>query len=110
MSVDYIEVTMLAIAGVGVLSLFVRRRGRERSSWLTWLLVPIAIFFAVPMGLMMPDPTRPLQFCVFAMVLSRWVVALARRERNYGWAFYIALLIAAETVIFPLAHWYADHQ
>jgi hypothetical protein len=101
---------MLAIAAVGVLSLFVRRRGRERSSWPTWLLVPVAVFLALPMGLAMPDPLRPFDFSVFVIVLGRWSVALVRRERNFGWVFYIAVLAAAQILIYPLAHWFADRH
>jgi hypothetical protein len=108
MFIDYGEITMLAIIAVGIFSLFVPRRGRERSSWPTWLLVPIAIFLALPMGLRMPDPTRPFDFAVFAIVLSRWLVALVRREHSYGWVFYLVIMIVAELLIFPAAHWYAD--
>ena len=108
MFIDYFEITALAIIAVGIFSLFVRRRGRERSSWPTWLLVPIAIFLALPMGIRMPDALRPFDFLVFAIVFSRWLVALVRRERGYGWVFYLVLLIAAERLIYPLAHWYAD--
>jgi hypothetical protein len=108
MFIDYGEITMLAIIAVGIFSLFVRRCGRERSSWPTWLLVPIAIFLALPMGLRMPDPLRPFDFAVFAIVLSRWLVALVRRERSYGWIFYLVIMIVAELLIYPAAHWYAD--
>jgi hypothetical protein len=107
MFIDYGEITFLAIAAVGLSSLFLRRRGQDRSSWPTWLLVPVAIFLALPMGVRMPDPLRPFDFAVFVVVLSRWVVALVRRERNYGWAFYVVLLIVAEISIYSVAHWCA---
>jgi hypothetical protein len=108
MFIDYGEITMLAIAAVGIFSLFVRRRGRERSSWPTWLLVPIAVVLALPMLVKVVDALRPFVSSVFAIVLSRWLVALLRRERSYGWVFYIVVLIAADILIYPLAYWYAD--
>ncbi len=108
MFIDYFEITMLAIIAVGVFSLFVRRRGHERSSWPTWLLVPIAVFLALPMGIRMPDPLRSFDFAVFAIVFSRWLVALVRRERSYGWVFYLVIMIVADLLIHPVAHWYAD--
>ena len=106
---DFFEVTMLATAAVGLFSLLVRR-GKDRSSWPTWLLIPVAVFLALPMGVRMPDPLRPFDFAVFALVYSRWLVALVRRERSHGWVFYVLVLIAAETLIYPAAYWYAAKQ
>lgn len=108
MFIDIGEITIMAIAAVGIFSLFLRRRGRERSSWPTWLLVPIAIFLALPMGIRSPDALRPYCFLVFAIVLSRWLIALVRRERNYGWAFYLSILIVGVILIYPAAHWWAE--
>jgi hypothetical protein len=62
------------------------------------------------MGVRSPDALRPFDFAVFAIVFSRWLVALVRRERSYGWVFYILILIAAEILIYPVAHWFADRQ
>ena len=95
---------------MGIFSLFARRHRQERSSWPTWLLVPVAVFLALPMGIRMPDPLRPFKFLVFAIVLSRWLIALVRRERSYGWAYYLAVLIVAEILINPVAYWYAGER
>jgi hypothetical protein len=104
---DYLGITVLLAGAVGLFSVLVRRRRRERSSWPTWLMVPLAIVLALPMGVMVADPLRPFDFMIFAMVFSRWLVALLRRERSYGWIFYLVVLIVAELSIYPLAHWYA---
>jgi hypothetical protein len=104
MHTGYLELTLLAAAAVGLFSLLVRRKGKERSSWPTWLLVPIVVLLAVPMGVTIQDPLRPFRFVVFAVVLSRWAVALVRRERNRGWIFYVLLLFAAQLFIRPLAN------
>lgn len=108
MRIGYLESTLLAVAAVGVFSLIVRRKGQERSSWPTWLLVPVVVFFAIPMGVAMPDPLRPFRFLVFAIVLSRWVVALVRRERSRGWIFYVVLLVLAQLFIHPLAEMFTQ--
>src|ERR1043165_4752022 len=79
MRFGYVEITFLAIVAVGIFSLFVRRSREGRSSWPTWVLVPIAIFLAIPMGVAMPDPLRPFRFIVFAIVLSPGLDVLPRR-------------------------------
>ena len=61
------------------------------------------MFLAFPMGIAMPDPLRPFRFLVFAIVLSRWAVAVVRREGGRGWIFYIVLLVVVQTGIYPLA-------
>src|SRR5437762_7662742 len=103
MHTGYLEVTLLAAAAVGLFSLLVRRKNQERSSWPTWFLVPIVVLLAVPMGVAILDPLRPFRFLVFVVVLSRWAVALVRRERNRGWIFYVLLVVAAQLFIRPLA-------
>ena len=95
MRLDFLEVTWLALLFVGLFSLYVRRPRENRSSWPTWVLVPIALFISLPMGLAMPDPLRPFRFIIFAIVLSRWSAALLLRERSRGWMFYLAVLLAA---------------
>ena len=110
MFIDFGEIGIAAITAVGLFSLFMRRRGRERSSWPTWLLVPVAVLLTLPMGIRMPDPLRPFKFLVLAMVLSRWLIALVRRERSYGWAYYLVVLIVAEILISPVAYWYAGER
>jgi hypothetical protein len=103
MRFGYVEITLLAVVAVGLFSLFIRRARESRSSWPTWVLVPVAIFLAIPMGVAMPDPLRPFRFMVFAIVLTRWTVALLRRERSQGWVFYLVVLTAAQILIYPLA-------
>jgi len=92
----YDAITMMALAVIGIFSLSARRRAGERSSWPTWLLVPIALFLVLQMCFRMSDPLWFFEFGMFIVVLSRWLVALIRRERSYGWAFYLVLLIVAE--------------
>src|SRR6266702_6697873 len=103
MRIGYAELTFLAAAAVGLFSLLVRRKRQERSSWPTWFLVPVVVFLAIPMGVALPDPLRPFRFIVFAIVLSRWTIALLRREKSQGWIFYLAVLVAAQILIYPLA-------
>ena len=104
------DLTILAVAAVGIFSLLVRRKGQERSSWPTWLLVPVVFLLAIPMGVAMPDPLRPFRFLVFAIIISRWVVALVRRERSLGWVFYVVLLVVAQLSIYPLADMFVPKQ
>src|SRR6267378_7353667 len=96
MHFGYVEITLVAVVAVGIFSLFVRRSRESRSSWPTWILVPVAVFLAIPMGVAMPDPLRPFRFIVFAIVLSRWAIALLRREKSQGWIFYLVVLVAAQ--------------
>ncbi len=103
----YFMVTALGIIAVGLFSLLAGRRAEKNSSWPTWLLVPISLYLALPMGILMPDPLRPFNLMVFTLVFSRWLVALLRRERNYGWAFYLTVLILAQILIHPAAYWFA---
>ncbi len=110
MRIGYAELTFLAAAAVGLFSLLVRRKRQERSSWPTWFLVPVVVFLAIPMGVAMQDPLRPFRFLVFAIVLSRWAVALVRRERSRGWIFYVMLLVMAQLFIYPLADMFTPKQ
>jgi drug/metabolite transporter (DMT)-like permease len=110
MHLGYVELTLLAAVAVGLFSLFARRSRESRSSWPTWILVTIAIFLAIPMGTAIPDPLRPFRFIVFAIVLSRWSVALVRRERSQGWMFYLVILVAAQLLIYPLAAAFASQK
>ena len=110
MHFGYVEITLVAVVAVGIFSLFVRRSRENRSSWPTWILVPVAVFLAIPMGVAMPDPLRPFRFIVFAIVLSRWAIALVRREKSQGWIYYLVVLVAAEILIYPLAAAFAPHK
>ncbi len=103
-------ITLLAVVAVGFFSLLVRRSRESRSSWPTWVFVAVALFFAIPMGVAMPDPLRPFRSIVIAIVLSRWTVALLCRERSQGWMFYLVVLVAAPALIYPLAAAFAPHK
>jgi hypothetical protein len=106
--VGYFGLILVFVVAVGLFSFLVRRNRQERSSWPTWLLVPIVIVLALPMGVAMPDPLGSFRFLVFAIVLSRWMVALVRRERGHGWMFYIPLLVAVQLFIYPVASAFAS--
>ena len=106
----YAELTLLVTATVGLFSLLVRQRSGERASWPTWLLVPVVIFMAIPMGLAMPDPLGPFRFLVFAIIFSRWAVALVCRERGHGWVFYIVFVVVVQLGIYPLADMFTPKQ
>jgi len=49
MHFGYVEITLVAVVAVGIFSLFVRRSRESRSYWPTWILVPVAVFLAIPM-------------------------------------------------------------
>jgi len=110
MRIGYSELIIIATAAIGLFSLLARRKDAQRSSWPTCVFVPIIIFMAIPMGVTAPDPMRPFRFVIFALVLSRWVVALVRRERNRGWIFYIVLLVVVQFSIDPIAAVFTPKQ
>src|SRR5438309_868918 len=110
MHFGYVEITVLAVVALAIFSLFVRRSRESRSSWPTWVLVPVVIFLAIPMGVALPDPLRPFRFIVFAIVISRWGIALLRREKSQGWIFYLVVLVAAQILIALLAAAFAPHK
>ena len=97
------DIFLIAAAGVGVLSAAVRRHRDERSSWPTWLLVPLVMAFVIVLGVeTLPPPPAELRvfyFTVIALILLRWVIALVRCERGRGWLFYLILLVAVPCVI-----------
>src|SRR6266850_5707864 len=109
MHMGFAGIILLAACALGLFSALVRRSRGNRSSWPTWILVPVAVFLAIPMGVAMPDPLRPFRFIVFAIVLSRWAIALLRREKSQGWIFYLVVLVAAQILIYPLAAAFAPH-
>ena len=99
-------VPLVALAVVGIVSWFIRCLERGHSSWPTWLLILTTLLLLLQ-SFWMFDPLINFKIEVFAMVFCRWMFALIRRERSYGWAFYLVVLIAAENLIYPVAHWYA---
>src|SRR4051812_47406727 len=93
---------------VGLCSLFMRRRTEKRSSWATWLFVPLAIYVALPLGSYSnpPDELRPFYLLVQVLVLARWLVAVSLHERGLGWIFYLCILVAVPFVIGPALRGY----
>ncbi|HXI53286.1 MAG TPA: hypothetical protein VNH84_17340 [Candidatus Saccharimonadales bacterium] len=87
---------------VGLCSLFMRRT-EKRSSWPTWLFVPLAIYVALPLGSYSkpPDELHPFYLVVQVLVLARWLVAVSHHERGLGWIFYLCILVAVPFVIGP---------
>ena len=100
-------VIMMAVVVVGIVSWFIRCLERGYSSWPTWLLLLTTILLLV-LIFRISDPLWLFELEVFVIVLGRWMVALLRRERSYGWAFYLVILIAAENLIYPAARWIID--
>src|SRR5690242_17955606 len=98
-----LPVVLVAIAVVGVLSLFVRRNGQSRSSWPTWLFVPLAVLVSLPLASQSkpPDPLRPFCAAIICFVVIRWAIALAVRERSKGWIVYLLVLVMVPLILFP---------
>ena len=92
------------VAAVGLISLYLRRDREKRSSWPTWLFVPLAAWGALPLGsLAKPaDPMRPIYMILPVLIILRWIVALAVRERSRVWILYLVLLIAVPFIVVPL--------
>jgi hypothetical protein len=96
---------ILALVGaVGVFSLFLRRDREKRSSWPTWLFVPLAAYAALPLGALVkpPDPVRPIYMILPVLIIMRWLVALTVRERSRVWILYLILLFAVPFIVIPL--------
>jgi len=96
---------ILALVGaVGVLSLYLRRDRDKRSSWPTWLFVPLAAWVALPLGALSkpPDPMRPIYILLPVLIIMRWLIALAVRERSRVWILYLVLLFGVPFIVIPL--------
>jgi hypothetical protein len=93
---------------VGLFSLFMRLGIEKRSSWPTWLYVPVAIWIALPLGDFCdpPDVLYPLFLAVQVLVLVRWAVAVAYCEQGFGWVFYICILVAVPFGVGPALRGY----
>ena len=99
----HLPLALMGIGAVGVFSLFMRRKGTG-SSWPTWVLVPLAVLVSLPLGgeSKPPDPLRPFCLLIIGLVLARWAFALARRERDRTWIFYLLILVGGPLVILPM--------
>ncbi len=93
---------LLSIGVLGLFSLFMGRKS-PKSSWPTWLFVPLAAFVSLPLGTESkpPDPLHPFNLIVISLILLRWAVAVALRERDKSWTFYIIMLFAIPCLVFP---------
>ena len=75
------SVTLVSVPVVVIVSWFMRWRERGCSSWPTWLLVLTTLLILVQ-NFRLSDPLWFFEVGVFVIVLSRWLVALIRRERS----------------------------
>lgn len=103
----YYFAVLLTVIAIGIISWFIRCLERGHSSWPTWLLILTTILLLV-MIFRLTDPLWFFELGVFVIVFARWMFALLRREKSYGWAFYLVTLIAAETLVYPDARWISD--
>ena len=71
---------------------------------------PRRVLHGYPDGAAMPDPLGPFRFLVFAIIFSRWAVALVCRERGHGWVFYIVLVVVVQLGIYPLVDMFTPKQ
>src|SRR4051794_19836876 len=91
---------LLGIAVVGLSSLVISVRAAVRSSWPTWLFIPIAVWFALPIGgySKPPDPLQPFCAALITIVIVRWAIAVLRRERSRSWILYLGVLVTIQIV------------
>jgi hypothetical protein len=77
-----------------MLSLLTQTRRQKKSSWPTWLLVPLVLYFGLVLAAESKPPTgfHPAYLLVTLLVMARWTVALLLRERDRAWLFYILVL------------------
>src|SRR5262249_34673434 len=97
-----LPIMLLSIATLGLFSFFMRRKS-PKSSWPTWLFVPLAVFVSFPLGTESkpPDPLHPFYLVVIALISIRWAVAVALRERDKGWIGYLIMLFAIPCIVLP---------
>jgi len=93
-SPSHFYLVLAATTGLGMLSLLTQIRPQKKSSWPTWLLVPLVLWFALVLAAESKPPTglHPAYFAVTLLVIARWAVALLLRERDRAWLFYILIL------------------
>ncbi len=101
----YAVLTVIAV--IGVTSFVIRHRTGKSSSWPTWLLVPLAVWMALPLGAYSkpPDPIHPYCLGLLVLVLARWGIAVARQERNRKWIFYLFILIGGPFILGALGQY-----
>jgi hypothetical protein len=101
-SSSHFYIVVIAGALVGVLAVVVRLAGKQRSSWPTWLVLPLVACMALVLATESkpPDVLHPLYLVTTLVVAGRWAVALLARERDRGWILYAGILAAVAAVAF----------
>jgi len=96
----YIVVTAGAL--LGILAVVLQLASKKRSSWPTWLLLPLVAYMALVLATesIPPDVLHPLYLVTTLVVVGRWAVALLVRERDWGWVLYTGVLAAVAAVAF----------
>lgn len=104
---DFDTIALMLLV-IGLYSLVARRNREARSSWPTWLLIPVVLVMTIHWAVLYRNDLhpyhllRPSEFLVFALVLGRWTFALWRRERSAGWVFYLLLPVAQQLIFWLL--------
>jgi|GEM_PF-5006956 len=92
------DLTLMASDGIGIYSLIAVKNREKKSSWPTWLLVPLVVFLALVLAVQTIPPTpvelRVFDFAIITFVWLRWLLALILKEKNWGWIFYNLILLA----------------
>ena len=81
----FVVVTVGAV--IGIIALVIRLVSERRSSWPTWLILPLVAYMAFVLATESkpPDVLHPLYLVATLAVLARWAVALVLRERDRSW-------------------------
>ncbi len=105
-SPSHLYIVFGATAALGALSLLTQVRRQKRSSWPTWLLVPLALWFGFVLGAESKPPTgfHPAYLVASLLVIGRWAVALLLRERDRGWVYYV-LVLGGLALVEPASDW-----
>ena len=107
-SPSHLYMILAASGTLGVISLFTQLRGQKGSSWPTWLLVPLALWFGLVLGAESKPPSgfHPAYLVASLLVIGRWAVALVVRERDRGWVYYI-LILGGLALVEPASGWFS---
>ena len=105
------DLTLMASDGIGIYSLIAGKNREKRSSWPTWLLVPLVVFLALVLAVQTIPPTpvelRVFEFAIIAFVWLRWLLALILKEKSWGWIFYILVLLASSATPYWMEKFFA---
>jgi hypothetical protein len=94
-SSDHLFIVLAALGALVVLSLLTQTGQQRKSSWPTWLVLPLAMFFALALGAESKPPSgfHPAYLVASLVVIVRWGAALIIRERDSAWIYYIFILV-----------------